>query len=92
MNEMDRIRYGGGAGSRCSPQAANAVLVEKFFVRYEDEVARSGLGDEHPVKGVAVWAGQSSGADGVGHGYRQFCEALRRYCPGYVPGQSFRAR
>ena len=53
---------------------------------------RLGPRDEHPVKGVAVWAGQGSGADGVVHGYRQFCEALGDYCSGYVPGQSFRAR
>ena len=48
---------------RSSPQATNAVPVEKRLVGYEDEVARLSLGNEHSVKGVAVWAGQGSGAD-----------------------------
>ena len=58
------------------PEATDAVPVEESLYRDEDEVARKRLRDEYSVEGVAVRAGQSSGARGVFHGDWQFLEAL----------------
>ena len=74
------------------PESANAVPVEQWFIRYENEVVRQRLGDEHAVERVSVGAGQSAGAGGVCHGYRQFRETLLRDSPGNVGGDQLAAR
>ena len=74
------------------PESVNPVLVEASFVRYENEVVRQCLGDEHAVEGVSVGTGQSSSTDSVCHGYRQFRETLVCDGSGNVGGDQFAAR
>lgn len=75
-----------------SPEPANAVLIEEFFNRDEDEVARKRLGYQDPVEGVAKGTLQCAGARGFLDGYGQFFEVLvgygsgnvRSYCHGFI--------
>ena len=77
---------------RALPKSANAVPVEKGFTRYEDEISGLRLGDEHPVKRVAMGTRQRAGARSVFDGDGQFLEVLSSYCPGNVEGQRLRVR
>ena len=70
----------------------NAVAVEERVYRYEDEVARQRLGDEHSVKWIAMKPRQRAGACSLFNGDWQFHEVLFGYCPGDVEDQRLRAR
>ena len=74
------------------PESANTVVVEASFVRYENEVVRQCLGDEHAVEGVSVGTGQSSSTDSVCHGYWQFRETLVSDSSGNVGSDQLAAR
>ncbi len=91
--ELPALPPAGGCGlGRPLPHPADAVLVKEGFVGYENEVMRQRLGDEHPVEGVVMDAGQRPGAGGVGYGYWQFLEILPGDCSGNVQRQHFRFR
>ena len=66
------------------PEAANAVPVEKRFVRHQNEVARKRLGHEHSVKWVAVGTGQRTSAHGVLDCDWQFFKILSSHISGHV--------
>ena len=92
FGSYDKLRHGGVTEKLGLPESANAVPVEQWFVRYENEVVRQRLGDEHAVDRVSVRTGQSAGAGGVCHGYRQFRETLVCDSPGNVGGDQLAAR
>ncbi len=75
-----------------SPEPANAVLIEEFLNRDEDEVTCKCLGYQDTVEWIAKGTLQCAGAGCVFHGDWQPFKVLIGYVAGNVLGEPLRVR